>query len=299
MTLKDIRDDGLQWFGDDGATGSPESFLLSWIAQEINAALQKIYTDGPRWVRLRHSGLLLPGPSTLSGKAINQYATQFTADTGGAITTAMEGSSIYIQGSTQWNTILAADSSGVGATLRDPFMGPSVTGATATIVGDTIKLPNYFGLTDVHIHPADDEYHRDSKLTPFTSFAEYQEVAYYENDVANQEPERYLIEYHNNDVILRVWPFPDGPYLLKLQGEAIPARYAVADLSSEVISPDLPSGMVETVFLPIFRYGLTRFPHFNNDDVVPRLREDYERAMLQLEHMEPQKARCTQTVPGL
>ena len=298
MTPAAYRNDGLQWFGHEDATTAP-AFLLTNIATELTGALETIYTRGPQWMRQANVSLPVKAARTLAGKSLAKYAVQFDADTGDAVTADMVGCSCEISGDNRWLTLESADALGVGATTRDPWMGESVIGATVTVYGDAIPLSAQYGIQQpVYLHPVIDGRFQQARLYPLNDRKELQETVYGWRHNTVDQPKWYMTEWHNNALFLRLFPWPDADYAVYFQAEVNPVKYAAADLGNDADDVPVPSGMDATVLLPIFRYRLSKYPHFNNDEAIPRLKEEHDDALRQLEAMDPQKEKDLRVLPA-
>ncbi len=103
------------------------------LLEAANAALQRLYNALPTYFKEQTQGFVLPGPLSVTGVGVVQFAKTVTGLT---FTEAQFGQTIVIDGDPAWNQIIGTDA------LLNPYMG--TTGDhNATIYGNAIHSTTY------------------------------------------------------------------------------------------------------------------------------------------------------------
>lgn len=105
--------------------------------------------------------------------------------------------------------------------------------------------------------------------------------------VPNGTPQAYWVETHRADdatdadlakINIRLIPQPGGNTDLEVEGVEEAANYAVADLGYTDPLP-CPHKYVETIFLPLARYAITRSNDFSRAELRAELEKDFRFAL--------------------
>lgn len=213
------------------------------VLQAINSALMKGYDKLPTYLREQDQGFTLPAPATLYNVTVVNGSTALSSS---IFDPSQIGRTVVIAGDPQYNQILGT------STLRNPYMGPSGTAATATIYGDALFSTSYpfdrvIGNPRYPLQPY-------SNLTPMV-MSRQTAMGWswlFQNQIGR--PITWFPQYMGNSqgnnplLVLRFAPLPDQAYPIFVTLSLWPRRLLLQDLlaATTITVPDqlLESGLV-------------------------------------------------------
>lgn len=107
---------------------------------------------------------------------------------------------------------------------------------------------------------------------------------------ATNEPMAYCVEQNGEDGEITVYIGPSNLSSTGVRIDYVPnfEPWEVADLASDTKVPDVPQGYVETVFLPVARYYLTRSHWFSREDLKRGIEQDFSGAVGMMRAVNPE-----------
>ena len=294
LTNQAIYNDLLGYLGIEPGNGAPDTDQR--ILQDINAALQDIYTNGPDYIRRQRQTARYQAPWQVQ----IGVTTGSNVTTGTAFTAAQIGCLIRIDGEDVDNEVTGPNS------LLNSIVGTTRT-ASGTVYCDSVTLPaNCIGVegncflddTARELQPlkfqdktlfkenptwAIDPYYVTRSTTFIRSRIGFPEGYYLENCQINTGSTFGLR--------MRIWPVPQMPYAVKFMGIMVAPSLALADLEIGAGTPTkttpIPGNLHETTLLPLARKRLSSYPHFLAEK-RPLVLEEAAQALTNLESISPQ-----------
>lgn len=258
------------------------------VRKAVNAAIQKLYARGPDWLRVSRGSGALMAPVALSGLTFT-HGSKVVA--GAGITPEMVGQTVIIGGERGTNEFVSQTQ------LSNPILGGSTAGGTAMLYFDAVPMDPQTVMAvggqvvmDGSI-PLIESYHQEGGESRMRF--DYQWLRG-NPAVTVGVPEIYWVEtmpvqsggYFANR--LRVYPAPREAHLIEWRGSAFPATVSLADLQNAAKFIPVPGGMHESIFLPIARAELAKFPNFQLSK-VDLVKGEAVQAFADLKDLTPQK----------
>ncbi|MFH1067836.1 MAG: hypothetical protein V1746_08030 [bacterium] len=203
LTLAQLRDDALSYVGIDDLNQAPAS-LRQRIVNDINAALQEIYTEGPSFLREKSFTAVLPLPRELTGK---MFVTGSTSVSGGsAVSDDMVGCTFRITGEESDNEIVDASA------LQNPFQGATTNEGFGVVYSDCVVFPE-----NVVSIAGPVWLNGKHKLEPLSNRTDWQSRVTGRKEIGT--PRFYWIEPYHTQLRLRVYPMPSVAYVLRYDAQ--------------------------------------------------------------------------------
>ena len=80
-------------------------------------------------------------------------------------------------------------------------------------------------------------------------------------------------------LVLSIGPSDLDAQTLEIECTPVFERWALADLDDAALSPSMPSDYIETLFLPVARFYVTRSHFFSNEELQVRIESDFSTAI--------------------
>lgn len=299
LTLTQISDDLCGLIAQPWAQCEPE--IQARIVNDINAAIQEINTLGPTHVRQRDEAFIAPAPVDLTGCTFTTRSKAWAAGSP-SVTADQIGSGIVVSGDPLLNRIESA------TLLQAPVLSAGLSG-NATIYGDCFPLPAGFisilgpvwinGSYKVNPMLNDEDRLQLIRADWLTNYyGQYNEYDVYRNWTRCYDQFFYWIENRGVQKYLRLWPGPSQDMRVTFKAEFGPETYTAAQVrqTSPNIVPPISAGQTEQILLPIVRKKFSGWIHFNSLDVMPEINFQYEKALLALKAMNPQRQTAAKIV---
>ncbi|MFZ5805847.1 MAG: hypothetical protein ACOY3I_01375 [Verrucomicrobiota bacterium] len=219
LTRLQIRNDLLSYASIDDPTKTP-ALVRSRILNDINAALQDIYTWGPSFLKEKSFSFALSAPRAISGKTFSQSSTVMSGGT--SISEDMIGCTLRIATETEDNEIVDT------TTLQNPFQGTTTTDGSGTVYGDCVIFPEEVASI---IGPVwlNNKYKLQALRgrNELLGFASNQRM-----DIG--VPRFYWIESYGFQQRLRIYPMPESSYTLRFDAQLKAPQLLAESLWPEV-----------------------------------------------------------------
>lgn len=213
-----IRDDLLGCLGLEDTSQAPMA-IRRRITQDINAALQIIYTNGPAYLKEKSFTSILNAPREINGKTFSLFSTEMSG--GDEILDNMRGCTVRIDGEVD-NEIVNA------STLQNPFCGTTTTSGRGTVYSDCVIFPENVAAISGPVW-LDSQY----QLQALSGRMELlNQVTIRRTELG--QPRFYWVETYGGELRLRVYPMPDRTYVLRYDAQLKAPQLDFAALWPEV-----------------------------------------------------------------
>lgn len=276
------------------------------ICTVLTQALQIVWNEGPSEAKNAAGSGFLHEPRNVTLDAVLGSTTIANFTTFDA---SMVGCTIRISTDPGDNELLSATK------LARPYNGTSAVGIPSVIYGDCVVIDDSIEVINAPLLGQDgfqmipaftrDEFLRLGQWPAITDYVGNMSVGwpfyFYNNKPISVRPYTYFVDGAYDSTLsyvprkLRFSPMPASHQTFSYSALMNSPRIVVADIyngSNPLTDPGtpipIPSGRVETIFLPIARQLASGMPQFHNKETLPQLSAAYRQALGYLKDIKSQ-----------